>query len=245
MSTSFPPIHSAVRSEQFKKTGVTRPTMSPVVSTAFVTLSRQAGAGAGTIALALAEHLTRIDPGPRPWQAFDRELVEKIADEHRIPATLLHRFEDVSRTWLTDLVEGMSFSTNDPSDLALYHRVCDTVRALATSGRVVLVGRGGVFITRSIPNGVHVFLVAPLEYRVEALAKGQGLPVEVARKRVHEIDANRQAFYHKFWPDHPHTPDAFSLTLNVAHLSEKQVVGLIAPLVVEKLHALQTNTHVL
>ena len=40
------------------------------------------------------------------------------------------------------------------------------VRALAEVGRVIIVGRGGVFITRDLPGGIHVRLVAPREWRV-------------------------------------------------------------------------------
>jgi hypothetical protein len=53
----------------------------------FVTISRQAGAGGRTLAKALAERLTEIDPSDRPWAAWDGELVEKVAAEQRIPVS--------------------------------------------------------------------------------------------------------------------------------------------------------------
>lgn len=203
----------------------------------FVTIARQAGVGAARIAGLLAERLTALDPGDRPWQAFDRELVERIAAEHRYPAHLVESLEETAASWLTTLIEGLSFHSRDPEEFALYRRVSQTVWALAASGRVVIVGRGGVFVTHGRPEGLHVMLVAPRDYRVRNLARRMGLREDAAGRRVDDIDANRSAFYRRHWPHHPLGPEAFAAVLNVAALGEQATVAALAELVMQRVRA--------
>src|SRR5690606_2977800 len=108
----------------------------------FVTVSRQAGAGGPAFGHALARRLRELDHGGRPWEAIDRELVERVVGEHHVPASLVRDFEDRSRTWLADLVEGLQFASNEPGELAVFHRVAHTIATFAREGRVVIIGRG-------------------------------------------------------------------------------------------------------
>jgi hypothetical protein len=86
-----------------------------------------------------------------------------------------------------------------------------------------------VFVTEDIPGGVHVRLVAPLEHRVAQFAKERALPLERARAEVHRIEREREAFYHRFFPDKPIAPEQFTITLNTAVISEaKQAAAVIA-----------------
>ena len=102
---------------------------------------------------------------------------------------------------------------------------------LARGGRSIIVGRGGVFITRDLPGGIHVLLVAPFEQRVQHMACRRELSGDEARKLVRDIDQNRQAFYRRYWPKQGLTAEAFTITLNAALMTDEQMVGAILPLV--------------
>src|SRR5438067_6689534 len=52
-----------------------------------ITISRQAAAGAVTIARLLVDELNK-NPEPSPWAVFDRNLVEKVLEDHELPQTL-------------------------------------------------------------------------------------------------------------------------------------------------------------
>ena len=53
-----------------------------------ITISRQAGAGAITVAHLVAEQLDKECPGepPHPWAVFDRNLAAKILEDHNLSA---------------------------------------------------------------------------------------------------------------------------------------------------------------
>jgi cytidylate kinase len=206
-------------------------TTSPKPPQPFITISRQAWTGATTLSRRLVERLNQIDLGETPWTSWDRELVEKVAADHQISQRLIESLGTSSRSWLTDFLAGFSFDVRaHPSEEMVYKRVAATIRALAQVGRVVLVGRGAVLVTHNMPGGIHIRLVAPLEYRVNYLMNRRGLSHKVALDEVRELDRSREAFYHRYWPGASLAPETFALTLNMAYLNEEQVVDCLLPL---------------
>ena len=210
-----------------------RPAAEPAVMP-FVTISRQAGAGGTTLAQHLVERLNDVDPDlDRTWTCWDRELVERVANDHHISQELIDSLEDVHRTWLEDFFTGLSLGdeADQPDELAVYHRVAATVRALAQLGRVVIVGRGGVCITRNMPGGTHVRLVAPVKDRVAFMMRKFNVSHDVAAEHVRRLDRNRESFYRRYWPTHPLASEMFTVTLNTANLREDQLADCLIPLI--------------
>lgn len=207
--------------------------------TPFITISRQAGAGGNLLAQQLVETLNRHDPQGKPWSAWDQELIEKVAFEHNIPRECIAALEDDRRPWFLEFVNGLISQQAGAGDESIvYARVAETVRALALTGRAVIVGRGGVYLTAGMDGGVHVRLVAPLAHRVENLATQLNISLDEAVKRVAQIDHNRAVFYKKYWPKKQLTPDIFTVTLNTAALTDDQMIKCLLPLV----HGTSTKT---
>ncbi|MCL2646601.1 MAG: cytidylate kinase-like family protein [Phycisphaerales bacterium] len=212
----------------------------------FVTISRQAGAGGYTLGTLLAERLNGLEYAearlgslnetqpPPPWQCLDRELVERIARDHHLSAGLIDSLQHSSHTWIGEFFGGLSHTDNQPSELAVFRRVAETVRALAEAGHVLLVGLGSVFMTRDMPGGVHVRLVAPLEYRVRTMAKKHNLSESHARAMVENLDAGRDSFYRQYWPHTPLHAGLFHITLNAGLMREEQMVDCVLPLIRKK-----------
>lgn len=200
----------------------------------FVTISREAGTGALGLGTQLAARLNGVDPPEHPWQCLDRELVQRIAADHHISADLIESLERSSHTWISEFFSGLSHADKTPSELAVFKRCVETMRALARAGHVILIGLGGMLITRDLPGGLHVRLVAPIEWRVRRLAENDRLSPSEARARVELLDSGRQAFFRRFWPGQPVTPECFHLTLNAALLGESQMVDAIVTLLRRK-----------
>jgi cytidylate kinase len=201
----------------------------------FVTISRQAGAGGRTLAKALAERLSEVDPSDRPWAAWDGELVEKVASEQRIPASLIESLdlEGPRRTMFREFLESLLAQRpqDDLDEFQVYRIVARTVRALARAGRSIIVGRGGVYATSDMPGGVHLRLVAPLQDRVRHMAELLHVPERQAAREVERIDRHREEFHRRYWHDKALLPEIFTLTLNTAAASERQMVECVVPLV--------------
>jgi len=166
----------------------------------FITISREAGAGGRTLMNRLCDRLNELDPGQPPWVGFDKGLVEKVAKDHHIHKSLVDLLGQQCHSWLHDVFAGLSEQT---TEIQVYRRVAETIRGLAQGGRVVIVGRGGVFITHNMPMGVHIQIVAPLEYRIEQMAKQMQIDSRSAAGEVRRIDQNRDSFYRRYWPSTP------------------------------------------
>lgn len=205
------------------------PSARPIIP--FITISRQAGAGAWVLTQGLVERLNEIDPGELAWSGWDRELIEKVAADHHISRDLVESLEERDHSWLSEFLSGLSISSEAPSEETVFRDVSTTVRALAQAGRVVIIGTGAVFIAKNLPGAVHVRLIAPLEHRIHSLSQRNNLTHHQAEHEVKRLDHNREAFYARHWPSHSLIPDMFHLTVNVGKLNEEQTVDCIAALV--------------
>jgi len=193
----------------------------------FITISRQAGAGGRALAARLVDRLNAIDPGDLPWKVWDNELVERVAAEHHLPASCVAALEDQKPSWLEEALGSLTLSGNSPDEATVFRRMATAIRALAELGRVVIVGRGGAYLTADMPGGVHVRLVAPVGFRIAKTAKAKGLSPDAAAAWVRETDRARESFYRRHWPARPLTAEAFTMTLNTASLSIPQQVDAV------------------
>lgn len=203
----------------------------------FITISRQAGAGGHTLMDRLIARLREIDavdpavPDDPPWTGYDRELVEQVAREYRAPRPRVDRLGDEPYSWLDDLIRGLSPTAFTDSEIAVARHTAQTIHDVAERGRSIIVGRGGVFVTRDLPGGIHLHLVAPLKDRVAHLARLQGVSEREAARQVEQIDANRRSFYHRYFPNHALSPELFHLTLNTSALDEETMLDVIVKVV--------------
>lgn len=206
----------------------------------FVTISRQAGAGGTSLAQALVERLNAIDPRPRPWSYWEREQVRKLAQTAHVPERLMETLEENSAGWFMDLLSGFARSDEalKTDEFALLKIVARAVYCLALGGRVVIVGRGGVYVTRGLPGGIHVRLVAPLEWRVAHMAREPGLTYKEAERRVDDIDRRRESFYRRHWPGQLLKPEDFTAMFNSAEVPIPVIADAIVGLVRAKAESL-------
>ena len=197
----------------------------------FVTISRQPGAGAVSLAHRLAERLRQ--QGEDDWSAWDRELLEKVSAEHGIPKEVLERIGNRHQSWVDDMVQSFQMNGLSPEvmEFRAYKHVVLAIRALAAAGHAIIVGQGGNFVTESMPQAIHVRLIAPLEYRIENLAKSEQVPLHTAAERVAIIDNRRAEFYKKYWQGRKLMPEMYDLTLNSAKMSPEEIVECILPII--------------
>jgi cytidylate kinase len=200
----------------------------------FVTITRQAGTGGIYFGRALADRLNRRQPNhPHPWQWLDRELIERIAADHHISTDLIESLEKSSHSWIEEFLSGLSHTDKSPSEMAVFRRVMQTIRALARAGHVVLVGMASELMTRGVPGnaGLHIHLIAPLEWRIQNLAKNDNLSHDEARKRVQLLDRDRDTLVRRYFPNINNRLEYNHITLNTSMLSEEKMADCILPLI--------------
>jgi cytidylate kinase len=195
----------------------------------FVTISCEAGVPGMTLARAVVERLNRADhPG---WTCWDRELVEKVASECAMSRHVLESLEESDHSWLSDFLHGLALSSGPSDEAVAFRHVATTIRALARAGRVVIVGRGGVYLTRSMGGGVHVRVIAPLKQRVANLAAELKLSNFSAEAELRRREHNQQVFYRHYFPKEALVPEVFTAVLNAGVIDEPHMAAAITALV--------------
>ena len=135
-----------------------------------VTLSRQAGCGALAVAQKLAKYLQSRSPKDAcPWTVFDRNLMDKVLEDHNLPTRLARLLPEDTISKIDDILAEL-FDVR-PSVETIVRQTTETILRLASLGNVILIGRGSTATTAKLPHVLHVRLVAPLEKRIEHACK--------------------------------------------------------------------------
>lgn len=202
-------------------------------TTPFITISREAGTGAHRLARRLVNELNhKLYKNDRQWETLDHETMEMLVGDQKLSAAVMESLEQTDHSWFGELLEGLPGGDHSaPSQLQVFHHTAAAIRTLAQAGRIVLVGGGAAYITHGMPGGVHVRLVAPKDYRIDSTAKAENLLLSDAAAKVDRLDHNRAAFFRRHWPDRPLASDQFTMTLNVAELTEDQMAAAILAVV--------------
>lgn len=210
---------------QLKPGGVVAPGEMPAARRA-VTLSRQAGCGALVVADKLAARL-QVDNPPEspPWTVFDRNLMEKVLEDHQLPARLAQFLPEDRMTELQDIADEL-FGLR-PASWTVIEQTADTILKLAELGHVILIGRGAHIITARLPHVLHVRLVAPLEQRLEHCRKFYGMNEREARTFCVQEDAGRERYLKKYYKAEVNDPLRYHLTINTGLVSFDDAARLI------------------
>jgi len=190
-----------------------------------IAISRQSGARGTTTARAVGERLG--------WAVYDRELVERIAQDIKLQASLLEEVDEKKVGWLQEFMQSFS-SAPSVSDVAYVHRMLKTIGALVERGDCVLVGRGIAHIL-PVKTTLRVRVVAPVAWRVAAMSRKLGVSEKDAAVKVATIDRQRIQFVREHFNKDTTDPSLYDLVLNAERFSVEQCVDLI----VEALHRLQ------
>ena len=101
------------------------------------------------------------------------------------------------------------------------------IKELAGGGDVVIIGRGSNMILADTPGVVHVGLVAPMDVRVDTMAKREMFSNDEARAYAEELENARVTFYRKFFRVNANDPTKFHLMLNIGRISQSTAAEII------------------
>ncbi len=199
----------------------------------FVTISRESGAYGTTIADMLGEYLRKHQRGPEaPWAVFDKELIQKVIEEHQFPAMFQRYFVEDSASLIDDILAEL-FGFHPPQE-TLVRSVGETILHLATLGHVILVGRGANILTHRLPKGTHVRLVGSFEKRVAHMKEYLNLSQEQARDYVMKEDFDRRAYISRYFGKNISDVSLYDLVINTDTVSSQDAVTLIGDLVLRR-----------
>lgn len=191
-----------------------------------ITISRQAGAGANTIAHLAANRLNAKHPRAEcKWTTFDKKLVEKVIEDHGLANQIRKFMEEDHVAELKDAVEEMLGL--HPSQWKLVHYTTDTIIRLAQAGNSIIVGRGANEITARMKHVLRVFLVAPLPKRISHVADYYGLSRDEAEEFVHKTDRARRRYVQHNFSGRIDDPLNYDLTLNTGSMTFEEAADVL------------------
>lgn len=195
----------------------------PIKTGSFLTISRQTGCEATEIANALIKIFRK---GGRKWTMINKEILDKSAEKLNFePQKLNHDFITTRGTIMDEVIKSMSmrYYVNDKK---IRGTISEVIKYEAKKGNVIIIGRAGAVTTAGIEGGLHIRLVAPLDWRVDNLIKKRNMPREQIERYVLESDKKRMLFLEQFC-DKKIQDIYFDLIINRVSFSLEQTVDLI------------------
>ena len=192
-----------------------------------VTISQESGAGALTVAHLVAQRLDLDYPGDPPcsWAVFDRNLLTKTLEDHRL-STKIEAFMPEGSHF--PLSEAFKFLLGlHPASWTLREYATDTIRQLTTNGNVILAGLAGAIITARLEYVLHVRLVAPFEFRVENYALSHGISVQQGIQLVRADDLAEHHYARRYFNTNVSNPLHYDLLVNTGRTGFERAARLI------------------
>ena len=191
-----------------------------------VTISRQAGCGALAVAEKLARYLQEHSSKHAiPWKVFDRNLMEKVLEDHDLPTRLAQFLPEDRVSFVEDILADL-LQAYPPSQTVI-RQTTETILKLASLGNVILIGRGGNVITARLPNMLHVRLVAPLKERIEHCHDAYGMTKTKAAKFCRREDLGRERYLKKYFHADVNDPLLYHLIINTGLVTYDDAAKLI------------------
>lgn len=182
-----------------------------------ITVCMEPGAGGCVIAEQIAE---RLD-----FDFFHRDIIHKIAESAKISDTVVESLEKERLSGVQDFISSLVKDQYIHPDIYLEH-VMRVIGTIGKHGHAVVVGRGANFI---IPpeNRFAVRVIAPLDLRIENVAKRFGVPTDTAKRRVLVRENRRHAFIRQSFNADICDPIHYDLMVNTGNLNVEAAVEAV------------------
>ncbi|MEA3503798.1 MAG: cytidylate kinase family protein [Bacteroidota bacterium] len=202
----------------------------------FITISRQFGCPSKLVTNALNkkinEYTTRHNH--KSWSIINKEILEQAAKKLELhPNKINYIFDAESKNTMDEILSALS-SKRYKSDRTKRKIIRDIVMNIALEGRKIIIGRGGVSITNTLQNSLHIRLFAPLEWRIEQVKNTYSFPTtKKAIEYILEMDKKRLELIKQFYP-YEFSFEIFDLQYNCRKIKPEEIAEQIFHLLLER-----------
>lgn len=199
-----------------------------------ITISRQAGSGGHVVAEKVAELLQAQEAqGACPWTIFDKNLVEKVLEDHHLPSRLGKFMREDRISEISDTMDEL-FGLH-PSSWTLVHQTAESILHLAQLGQVIIIGRGANIITRRLDYVFHVRLIGSPERRAKYVQqRDPSLSERQALELIQQEDHGRRRYLRKYFDRDIDDPMLYHLVINTDLVPYEEAARVIAGAVATK-----------
>lgn len=195
-----------------------------------VTISRLYGCPAKKVARKLiemiAEKMEVKGYSGVQWNLITKEIMSESARALEVDPDQIKYVFDYEQKGIIDDILSSHLKKYYKSDRKIRNTIARVIRNIAYEGNAVIVGRGGVAITRDIPRSLHINLEAPLQWRVLRISEKNCMPFEDAEQYTKDVDTKRKQFREYFEGKNTDYTQ-FDLTFNCMTLTVDEIVKII------------------
>lgn len=190
-----------------------------------ITLCMEPGSGGCVIAEQIAKRL-KLD-------FFHRDIIHKIAESAKISTAVVESLEKERLSGVQDFIASLVEDQYIHPSIYLDH-LMRVIGTIGKHGHAVVVGRGANFIIPA-ENRFAVRVIAPLDVRIENVAKRFGVPTDTAKRRVLVRENRRHAFIRQSFNADICHPNYYDLIVNTGNLSVEAAVDAVIGAVMGRL----------
>lgn len=181
-----------------------------------VTVSRGYGSCGTQVARKLAEHLNSC--------ACDRDILEQVAKQADVDIELVEKLANNVKQF--GMEPWRSFITGKSLSAERYHRILESVVLNIAHKGGVIVGRGANLVLGP-DKAFRVRIIGSLDNCAERISKLKKIDLDLARKRVQEINKHRNEFLKKLYLVDISDSIMYDLVINSDRFTVEQMVDLV------------------
>ena len=191
----------------------------------FITISRETGVPEALIYEKLLKYLQKMF-GEKNWRFFDKELIDKILNEHNLPKY----FKDILVEDKYSAVQSFASQIlGTGADIwSLFRKVRTTIMHLAEAGYVIIIGRGANIMTSKLKGGLHVRLIASPQNRINFISQCLNVDKNEALKYIKREDQRRKVFLQTYYNKDVEDAMYYHMVINTDYTGIEKTAKLIA-----------------
>ncbi len=194
-----------------------KPDRKPEVRIPVITISMEPGAGGSLVAQEVAGRLG--------FDCFHRDIIQGIAKSARIRASVIDTLEKERLSGIEDFIASLYKNQYLYPGIYMEH-LLKVVNTIAKHGQAVIVGRGANFILPP-EERFSVRVIAPLQIRIQNVARTHGAKKEDAKRRVIGRESKRSAFIRQSYNADISDPENYDLTINTGKMRIESAVETV------------------
>ncbi len=194
-----------------------------------VTIARQFGAAGLPVAEKLAEKLG--------IEYYNRDLVDKAAEELDIPAAEILEEEELSNGGQDTIFEKLYPLGNGPKNKQdkIFAAQSHVIQRLADRESCVVVGRCSDYVLKNHENSLHVYLYADLESRMKYCVDYLGMSEDEAAKMIPKAEKARNNYYLHYAGYMQDDPAHKDILINTGRFGVEETADILEKIVREQL----------
>jgi len=177
---------------------------------AIITISREMGTGAFSVAKEVAKKLK--------YTLVDGQKIAEVAEQYGLTKEILERVDEKPPAYIT---------AEDRLQAANLNMIELIFLDFARAGNVILYGRGCQDLLKGMGNTLRLRFIAPFEERVEKFAEREWIDPDLAHEYIRKSDHQRAGFIHFYFDRDWNDPLGYDLVFNTSVLSEAAIVDSI------------------